>query len=277
MSRKIKWNEYTLDVSKKTSDTSIVFSNSENTVTGQYSFTGSIDFNDRYFTSDRLAEMVGNHMSEVHKFKRVTGLDAFAAPDMNALTRDLLSPENPFGFQPIPDDITKVSIILEMINEDGIHEVAKYLAKMRKKLSSESAFKQQFGMTIWDTVMDMCDYDEMQHGYHDIGDAIMNMLQHGKVPGYNWRNCEILKEHGLMDLLLNYDDNFRGNIKEIRFVPESYDVIHTVMEDGTDAYWPGTEGNDTLYRSFSECLLRQMFPNFGDGVMTLYDAEKKMI
>ena len=272
--KKIRWNGYVMDVSRKDGKTGIVFMRGDGSVAGQYEFNGWSDFNTCYFVNAVLMSMVGDDVNQFVRFKNLTGLAA-EWPDPALVLEEtvsaLLSPRTTFGTGSQRAKITKV---LQLLHHDDAMALCKF-AFNEKRIMEHSAqavdageLDKQFSPDAIDIMLSLCEFAGHVEHY------VVRKLRHDDSYEYNMNNYDKLDEWSSdLDLLDLYCGNNMGDIREIHCVGGKYAVVERQTPGGI--LYSSTD-RDTAHigcMTFEECLLRQMFPINFNSVMVLYNND----
>ncbi len=268
----MKWNGYTLDVASKGPAVNVTFTDSENSIVGQYEFRGATPFNEAYVTNATLRSLVGEDGNRFHQFKRVTGLfvEGFVVEDAVRLVDEILDPKTKMNST---SEIGKVSKLLKMLHCDGATELAKFLIGERARLGTKDnvfGYQNYYSDGLIDTALLLMEHDDSKST--PVEEIVMNRLIEGAVPKYNWKNYEKLSEFGLQELISSYDDKFRGNIEKIHVIDSGRYVVVETRKDGVRYYYSTKQHqSNNQFDTFDSCLLFQMCEPHFNSVLALYE------
>jgi hypothetical protein len=96
---------------------------------------------------------------------------------------------------------------------------------------------------------------------------------------FEWENYDTLKKANYLDIIKEFDTDFRGRIQRIETVNNKYVVIDAIDEAGESKYYSYRlvdkkvkKTNSNVYPTYEESLIGVMLPRetFYDAMVTLY-------
>ena len=258
--RKLKWNDNTLNILEKNNKTVISFVNSEGLTIAQYEFADPLSFNREYVTNELLCKLIGDQIA-FQTFKRVSGL-FIEDLDINACIESVFSADMSLGMF---SQFEKTSLILKILHEDNVFAFAKLVLTGSSDILNETVTIDKYSPGLDKLVLELCEYVK-----YDLDILILDKLEAGMVQGYNVGNYKEIYERGYMGMLDSYCDNHRGDIKKIYCVPVHEFIIQTSVNGKTRFYRESSKSHDDYHNTFDECLLYMMFPINFNSVLVLY-------
>jgi len=274
--RKIKWNGRTLDVFSKGTSVSVTFTDSDNSIVGQYEFIDTMAFNESYITNAVLRNLVGDDNGKFHSFKLVTGLFVvgYTSADTVRIVDELLCVNTKIN---CTNEIGKISKLLNMLHTGGAMELATFLIREKARFATNViGYYNYYSEELIGKVLALLEHDDSKNT--PVEQIMLNRLRAGAVPGYNWRNYEELSKFGLQYLTSAYDDKYRGNIEKIHMIDSGNYVIIETLKDGVKQYYSANRRQShNMFYAFDECLLFAMCEPHFDSVIVLYNHGRGII
>jgi len=177
----------------------------------------------------------------------------------------------------------KISKIISLINED------KFFSFFENEFNrmTKYKFEEYYGSEVLALIKII--KTTLENLYESVGtkellnikDILLNWAESAwrSTFDFEWENYDTLKKANYLDIIKEFDTDFRGRIQRIETVNNKYVVIDAIDEAGESKYYSYRlvdkkvkKTNSNVYPTYEESLIGVMLPRetFYDAMVTLY-------